>query len=216
MQQRTSVLSNFEASSTVCVLLMSIKAGGQGLNLVFCENVFLMDPWWNPHRKSLCLIHIFLSVYHFLGSARMLSKHFKSQIAHWHFCIVLHHCLYPCLSGPCFCLPSILPVWDVATHLQWCLLYSVEEQAIARVHRIGQTRAVHVTRLIVQDSVEENILEMQERKKGLSENALGDIALSNIASKGQPAAEKIRDLRLLFQDKARQRAPIQWHTVSLQ
>ena len=41
----------------------------------------------------------------------------------------------------------------------------VEEQAIDRAHRIGQSRTVHVTRLTVKGSVEERILELQERKR---------------------------------------------------
>ncbi|KAJ1467532.1 P-loop containing nucleoside triphosphate hydrolase protein, partial [Baffinella frigidus] len=38
---------------------------------------------------------------------------------------------------------------------------AVDEQAMARIHRIGQTRAVTVVRLVCQGSIEEKILEMQ-------------------------------------------------------
>ncbi|XP_052161839.1 putative SWI/SNF-related matrix-associated actin-dependent regulator of chromatin subfamily A member 3-like 1 [Oryza glaberrima] len=49
----------------------------------------------------------------------------------------------------------------------------VEEQAMDRVHRIGQTKEVKVVRLIVKDSIEERMLELQERKKKLISGAFG-------------------------------------------
>jgi SWI/SNF-related matrix-associated actin-dependent regulator of chromatin subfamily A3 len=49
----------------------------------------------------------------------------------------------------------------------------VEEQAMDRVHRIGQTKAVKAVRLIVKGSIEERILELQERKKRLISGAFG-------------------------------------------
>ncbi|XP_058107417.1 putative SWI/SNF-related matrix-associated actin-dependent regulator of chromatin subfamily A member 3-like 1 isoform X2 [Magnolia sinica] len=50
---------------------------------------------------------------------------------------------------------------------------AVEEQAMDRVHRIGQKDEVKVVRLIVRNSVEERILELQERKKNLAKGAFG-------------------------------------------
>lgn len=50
---------------------------------------------------------------------------------------------------------------------------AVEEQAMDRVHRIGQKQEVRVIRLIVKDSIEERVLELQERKKRLVGGAFG-------------------------------------------
>jgi SNF2 family DNA or RNA helicase len=49
---------------------------------------------------------------------------------------------------------------------------AVEAQAIDRVHRIGQARAVNAYRFIAKNTVEEKILELQEAKKGLSSEIL--------------------------------------------
>lgn len=51
---------------------------------------------------------------------------------------------------------------------------SVEDQAIDRVHRLGQTRPVKVTRFIMKDSVEERMLEIQSRKSKLIGALTGD------------------------------------------
>ena len=46
---------------------------------------------------------------------------------------------------------------------------AVEAQAMDRAHRIGQTRAVFVYRLVVEGSVEQAILNLQERKRALAD-----------------------------------------------
>ncbi|HCH64884.1 MAG TPA: helicase, partial [Deltaproteobacteria bacterium] len=81
------------------VFLISLKAGGTGLNLTAADHVFLLDPWWNP---------------------------------------------------------------------------AVEEQAADRAHRIGQDKPVFVYRLVTTDTVEERILELQDRKRALADAALGE------------------------------------------
>ncbi|XP_026662819.1 putative SWI/SNF-related matrix-associated actin-dependent regulator of chromatin subfamily A member 3-like 1 isoform X2 [Phoenix dactylifera] len=53
---------------------------------------------------------------------------------------------------------------------------ALEEQAMDRVHRIGQQQDVRVVRLIVRGSIEERILELQERKKKLASGAFGSKA----------------------------------------
>ena len=94
---RQSVVEEFQSAAGPPVLLISLRAGGTGLNLTAADHVFLLDPWWNP---------------------------------------------------------------------------AVEEQAADRAHRIGQDRPVSVYRLVARETVEERILELQERKRALAEAAL--------------------------------------------
>jgi len=116
--QREKSVAAFKEDPTVTVFLISIKAGGVGLNLVSASYVFLLDCWWNP---------------------------------------------------------------------------STEDQAIDRVHRLGQTRPVHVTRFVVKGTIEERILELQERKKILAQGALG-------VNTKELRQIRIDELRLLFRD----------------
>lgn len=95
--ERGAVVTRFQARQ-VPILLISLKAGGVGLNLTAADTVIHMDPWWNP---------------------------------------------------------------------------AVEEQATARAHRIGQERTVFVYKLVVEGSIEERILALQDRKAILAEGVLG-------------------------------------------
>ncbi|CAG8528954.1 2272_t:CDS:10 [Cetraspora pellucida] len=70
---------------------------------------------------------------------------------------------------------------------------SVENQAIDRIHRLGQTSAVDTIRFIIRDSVEERILEMQRRKLELAE-----LTLSKKLSKQEIAKRRLEDLKMLF------------------
>merc|ERR1719409_1636683 len=45
---RRSMLQAFKEDPTVPVILMSLKAGGEGLNLQVATHVFVLEPWWNP------------------------------------------------------------------------------------------------------------------------------------------------------------------------
>lgn len=45
---RQKVVEDFQADDGPPVLLISLKAGGTGLNLTAADHVFLLDPWWNP------------------------------------------------------------------------------------------------------------------------------------------------------------------------
>jgi SNF2 family DNA or RNA helicase len=98
-RDRGEVVSKFQSEDGPPVMLISLKAGGTGLNLTAADHVFLCDPWWNP---------------------------------------------------------------------------AVEDQAADRAHRIGQDRPVTIYRLIAVDTVEERILDLQEKKRALGEAALGD------------------------------------------
>jgi superfamily II DNA or RNA helicase len=47
-RDRPAVLARFGAADGPPVLLVSLRAGGTGLNLTQADHVFLLDPWWNP------------------------------------------------------------------------------------------------------------------------------------------------------------------------
>ncbi|HEX7600506.1 MAG TPA: DEAD/DEAH box helicase, partial [Polyangiaceae bacterium] len=47
-RDRASVVNTFQAENGPPVMLVSLKAGGTGLNLTAADHVFLLDPWWNP------------------------------------------------------------------------------------------------------------------------------------------------------------------------
>lgn len=93
-KKREEQVEIFQTDETVRVFLISLKAGGTGLNLTRAEYVFLVDPWWNP---------------------------------------------------------------------------AVENQAIDRAHRIGQTNKVVAVRLIAPGTIEEKIMELQQRKRQLAD-----------------------------------------------
>ena len=98
-RNRGDIVEHFQSDEGPPVFLISLKAGGTGLNLTAADHVFLLDPWWNP---------------------------------------------------------------------------AVEEQAADRAHRIGQDKPVFVYRLVAEETVEERILELQERKRALADAALGE------------------------------------------
>jgi SNF2 family DNA or RNA helicase len=45
---RAGVVAEFQDPAGPPVMLVSLKAGGTGLNLTAADHVFLLDPWWNP------------------------------------------------------------------------------------------------------------------------------------------------------------------------
>ncbi len=47
-RDRGEVVARFQAADGPPVMLVSLKAGGSGLNLTAADHVFLCDPWWNP------------------------------------------------------------------------------------------------------------------------------------------------------------------------
>ncbi|NTW24628.1 MAG: DEAD/DEAH box helicase [Lentimicrobium sp.] len=91
---REKVVKSFKKDKGIQLFLISLKAGGVGLNLAEAGYVFILDPWWNP---------------------------------------------------------------------------AAEMQAISRAHRIGQDKNVFVYRFISTGTVEEKIMQLQERKASLAQ-----------------------------------------------
>lgn len=114
---RNDAVEDFTERKECKIMLVSLKAGNAGLNLIAASQVIILDPFWNPF---------------------------------------------------------------------------VEEQAIDRAHRIGQLRPVQVHRVLVQNTVEDRILALQEKKRELIEAALDEKASQNVARLG------IRELGFLF------------------
>jgi superfamily II DNA or RNA helicase len=98
-RNRKERIDRFQNNPNCPLFLISLKAGGLGLNLTAADYIFILDPWWNP---------------------------------------------------------------------------AVEAQAIDRAHRIGQTRPVFAYRLIAEGTVEEKIVELQNKKRGLVEAILSE------------------------------------------
>lgn len=98
-QDREKSIRNFQDNDNVRVFLISLKAGGVGLNLTAADYVYIVDPWWNP---------------------------------------------------------------------------AVEQQAIDRTHRIGQTKNIFAYRMICKDTIEDKILLLQEKKKSLAKDLISD------------------------------------------
>ncbi len=98
---REKAIQNFQNNDVCRVFLISLKAGGVGLNLTAADYVYIVDPWWNP---------------------------------------------------------------------------AVEQQAIDRTHRIGQTKNIFAYRMICIDTIEDKILQLQERKRKLASELIADDA----------------------------------------
>ncbi|MEE2672274.1 MAG: C-terminal helicase domain-containing protein, partial [Myxococcota bacterium] len=47
-RQRGALVDRFQNADGPPVMLVSLKAGGTGLNLTAADHIFLLDPWWNP------------------------------------------------------------------------------------------------------------------------------------------------------------------------
>jgi hypothetical protein len=93
-RDREGVIKEFQENTKKRVFLISLKAGGVGLNLTSADYIFILDPWWNP---------------------------------------------------------------------------ASENQAINRAHRIGQDKKVFVYRFITEESIEEKIQHLKERKSALAD-----------------------------------------------
>jgi DNA repair protein RAD5 len=116
-KDREAVLKEFSTTPKRMLILISLRAGGVGLNLVAANHVWLLDCWWNS---------------------------------------------------------------------------STEDQAVDRVHRLGQTKQVYVHRFIIDESIEDRILAIQARKTALVGAALAGTRGPNEKS------EALQNLELLF------------------
>ena len=47
-RDRPGVIARFDDAQGASVMLISLRAGGTGLNLTAADHVFMLDPWWNP------------------------------------------------------------------------------------------------------------------------------------------------------------------------
>ena len=52
IKQREKSINKFKSDKECNVIIISLKTGGGGLNLVEANHVFLIDPWWNPAIKQ--------------------------------------------------------------------------------------------------------------------------------------------------------------------
>lgn len=89
----------------------------------------------------------------------------------------------------------------MAANKMWLLDFwwnsSIENQAIDRIHRLGQTKEVTVFRYLVKNSIEDRILLIQKRKDMLVKHALGK-EKEEEGKKGK--SETLENLELLFGD----------------
>jgi hypothetical protein len=51
---------------------------------------------------------------------------------------------------------------------------AIDQQAFDRVHRLGQNKEVYINRLVIANTVEARVRQIQDRKQGLSDGALGE------------------------------------------
>jgi SNF2 family DNA or RNA helicase len=54
-RQRAKAVNEFQTNSECPIFLISLKAGGVGLNLTAADYVFILDPWWNPAAEMQAL-----------------------------------------------------------------------------------------------------------------------------------------------------------------
>jgi SNF2 family DNA or RNA helicase len=69
-RDRAGVVREFQSESGPPVMLVSLKAGGAGLNLTAADHVFLVDPWWNPAVEDQAADRA-----HRIGQARPVMVH---------------------------------------------------------------------------------------------------------------------------------------------
>jgi len=58
-KQREASVQNFQTNDDLRVFLISLKAGGTGLNLTAADYVYILDPWWNPAVENQAIDRIY-------------------------------------------------------------------------------------------------------------------------------------------------------------
>ncbi|KAL8480941.1 hypothetical protein ACS0TY_027455 [Phlomoides rotata] len=94
LQQREGVIKQFSEDDNIKVLLMSLKAGGVGINLTAASSAFVMDPWWNPAVEEQAVMRI-----HRIGQTKKVTiKRFIVKVIFWYFsafmCIATHQVIW--------------------------------------------------------------------------------------------------------------------------
>ncbi|EKV07013.1 SWI/SNF family DNA-dependent ATPase Ris1, putative [Penicillium digitatum] len=106
LKERNAAVTAFTNDPACKIMLVSLKAGNSGLNLVAASHVIMFDPFWNPY---------------------------------------------------------------------------IEDQAVDRAHRIGQVREVFVHRLLIENTVEDRIVTLQDQKRELISGALDEGGTMNVS-----------------------------------
>ncbi|HCC30714.1 MAG TPA: SNF family helicase, partial [Marinilabiliales bacterium] len=85
-RNRQQVIDEFQNDPEIRVFLISLKAGGVGLNLTAADYVFLLDPWWNPAAENQAINRAHrigqdknVFVYRFISSGSIEEKIMKLQ-----------------------------------------------------------------------------------------------------------------------------------------
>lgn len=85
-QKREQVIKTFSQTSECRIFLISLKAGGVGLNLIKADYVFMLNPWWNPAAESQAINRAHrigqtknVFVYRFISSGTIEEKIAKLQ-----------------------------------------------------------------------------------------------------------------------------------------
>lgn len=85
VSQRQRIVDEFESSDSG-VFLISLKAGGVGLNLVSCQYVFIYDPWWNSAAEQQAANRVYrigqdkpVFIYHFIVKDTVEEKIYELQ-----------------------------------------------------------------------------------------------------------------------------------------
>ncbi len=91
--QRQQSIDSFQTDPNITILLVSIKSGGTGLNLVAANHVMITDLWWNSAVEQqvcmyLCVVCMYLSEF---GRCQPHGDHIHVVMC---MCVCMHACMY--------------------------------------------------------------------------------------------------------------------------